>query len=226
MTAHPIRGFPIHSGPLLGRNKFAAMLDDRSFIDPTGEYAALYEKVLARVVGDFKIRQEFACLGAVTGRFRISDCVSLPVHAYRGRMQCKVRIGIPLEKCGQRWRMARRNTGDSFSLASGGLCPSFLGIDPRPFASRAAALKYARKLWSPAKVQLDSYGLEVTIYAPDFHLIRAVDDRTSRSRGKLRNFASTYGDRNFGQHSDHADAVMGALAALRPMAPPPPTPGS
>lgn len=150
-----------------------------------------------------------------TGRFRsgISNYGSLPMHEYRGRMQCKVRIGIPLEKRGSHWRMAYRNVGDTFSHASGGLCASFLGIDKRPFASRGAALKWARRFWPTARVELVSYGLEVTIYQPDFHLIRAVNDRVDRQRGKLSNFAAIYGRPS--RHDDHADVVMGALAMLR-----------
>lgn len=178
------KAMPLRGGqPLRGRNAFTAMLDDYAFVAPR------------------------------TGRFRsdVPNYGSLPMHEHRGRMQCRVEVGIPLQQCGRHWRMARRNTADTFSMADGTACASFLGLDRRPFASREAALKYVRRLWKKARVELASYGLKVTIYVPDFHLIRAVHDRSTRARAKLNNFSTLYTPP---KSQDHIDAVAGALAML------------
>ncbi len=168
---------PLTTGPLRGLRTQSLMLDDY---------------------------QDFTYVGAKTGRYRsdIPNYVSLPTHQYRGRTQCKIVTGIPLERRGRCWRMARRNVGDTFSTVDGKLCPSFLGLDKRAFASREAALKYTRKLWPGARVELVSYGLQVTIYQPDLHLLHAVECRIDRPLAKLKRFASIYGfDINRGPNS-------------------------
>lgn len=172
------------------KEAFTIAYGGSNFLAPTGKSAGL--------------KDTFSWLGTLTYSL-------LPVHTYRGYQQCKVRIGIPLEKKGGHWRMAYRNVNDTFLGPEDKRRASWMGLHRRPFASRAAALKYARRLWPGTKVQLASYGLEVTIYRPDPHLIRAVNDRTARAAGRRSNFASTY---SRPLRNDHADAVIGAFTAL------------
>ncbi len=82
---------------------------------------------------------------------------------------------VALERFGKKWRMA---------LGYG-------GYHRRPHASRAAALKYARKMWPGVRVELGSGGLVVTKIR-DAHMRTAVTFCEDRQHGKRSNFASMY----------------------------------
>lgn len=103
-----------------------------------------------------------------------------------------IRVGIPLDRFGKRWRMAQRNVRDTFSTFDGKPCASFMGYVQRAHGSREAALKYARKLWPSTRVRLVSYGLEVTVFRRDPHVITAINLRVGRSEGKRLCYASIY----------------------------------
>lgn len=68
-------------------------------------------------------------------------------------------IHVPLAKYGRNWRMAAGTGGMPRIIASSWVHKP--GFDRRPFRTRQSALKYCRKLWPSAHVELGSGGLLV-----------------------------------------------------------------